>query len=138
MAARTHAQQFANHTLPTAIFATPTAIASAIANGEATRALATIWERAGADIAPIARMHGNDLGATLHRRGVYTTLVIAPPAPRESGDPAAIIIIGRGDGISKLTALAYYVVELVLDAATGLPRFTIVSRTQHDARGTSF
>src|SRR5258708_1159119 len=116
MAAPTHAQQFANHTLPSAIFATPTAIASAIANGDATRALSTIWERAGADLAPIARMHGKDLGATLYRRGVYTTLAITPPAPRETGDPAAIIIIGRGDGISKLSALAYYVFELVLDA----------------------
>ena len=129
---RTHAQQLANATLPRAVFRDPLAFTSAIAGDAAAPALAALWEQAGAELAPIARMPIAGLTATFERRGLYVTVIVTPPSPRESGDPAAIAIIGRGDGVSKLTTLAYYVLELVLDPATGAPSFTIAS---YSARG---
>ncbi len=133
--ARTHAQQFGYETLPRAVFGDPLAFTRAVANGDASRALAALWEQAGAELAPIARMPGAGFAARLERRGLYVTAIVAPPPPRASGDPAVIAIIGRGDGVGRLSTVAYYVLELVLDQAAGSPRFRIVSRTGLEERG---
>ncbi|HUS30636.1 MAG TPA: hypothetical protein VMZ53_19135 [Kofleriaceae bacterium] len=131
MAGRTHAQQLANHTLLQQVSADPLSLTRAIAAGEGERVLQEIWQKAAYELAPIARMPGVGLSATMERHGLYTVVQVMPPPPRESGDPAAIVIIGRGDGSSKLSGIGYYVLSLVLDAVTGAPRFTFASR---DAR----
>jgi hypothetical protein len=103
----TPAQEVANQTLPQAVFADPLAFTRALA-------LPDGWS------------------ATIERRGkgVYTTVIVTPPAPQESGDPAAVVIVGRGDGTTKLTTLGYYVLELVLGGEA--PRFQVVSRTDRE------
>lgn len=131
---RSHAQLFANQTLARAVFANALAFTKAIAAGEASALFGSLWEQAGGELAPIHRAANTGFTAAVERRGMYSIAIITPPAPRESGDPAAIAIIGRGDGLTKLSTVAYYVLELHLDATVG-PRFTIVSRTGLDERG---
>lgn len=135
---RTHAQQFANETLPRAVFADPLAFTRAIAAGKAAAALAARWDEAGAELAPIARAPGTGLAASLTVRGLYAIALVTPPVPRASGDPAAIVLIGRGDGADKLTTLAYYVLELVLDPVTGAPSFALVARSRLGEREASW
>jgi len=133
---RTHAQQFANQVLPRVVFANPLAFLQSIAATDPPQALGSYWEKAGADLAPIERTTGAGFAAMIERRGRYVILIVTPPAPRDSGDPVSIAIIGRGDGVSKITTLAYYVLELERDAATQTLRFHIVSRTgAADERG---
>jgi len=122
-------QRFANEILPRALFADPLAFTRAIAGGEVSRVLAELWDQA-ADPAAAARIDGAGLAATLERRGHghYVTSIVTPPPPRASGDPALIAIVGRGDGADKLSTVAYYVLELELDAE-GAPSFRVVSRT---------
>ncbi len=131
---RSHAQLFANQVLPRAVFANGLEFTKAIAIGDTATLFVPLWEQAGAELAPLHRAPNTGFTATVERRGLYTIAIITPPPPRESGDPAAIAIIGRGDGITKLSTIAYYVLELHLDATLG-PRFTIVSRTGLDERG---
>jgi len=117
----TSAKQFANAILPHAVFADALAVTRPIASG---------------DTSALTAMCGANVTATIerHGRGLYATAVITPPPPRESGDPALIAIVGRGDGTTKLTTLAYYVLELVLDDKG--PHFTVVSRTDRDKLAT--
>jgi hypothetical protein len=134
---RTHAQQFANETLPRTVFADPLAVMRLIAD-DAPRAFAALWEQAGAELAPIARVPGSAITARITRRGLFVTAVITPPIPRATADAALIAIVGRGDGALKMSTVAYYVLELGLDAATGTPRFTLISRTRVGAIETTW
>ena len=129
-----HAQQFANHTLPRAVFADPLAVARAIDAGEAPQLLGALWDQTGEQLVPIARMPNTGFTATIERRGSYTMIMIVPPAPRVPGDAALIAIIARGDGVTKMLTVGYYVLELALDAER-LPRFEMVSRGSADDKG---
>src|SRR5215831_6498709 len=123
--AASHAQRFANEVLPRALLADPLAFTRAIVAGEAASVLAQLWEQAGSELAPAHRADGAGLAASLELRenGLYVTAIVAPPPPRDTGDPALIAIVGRGNGTDKLTTVAYYVLELVLDASV---RFKLV------------
>lgn len=132
---RSHAQQFANVTLPRAVFTEPLALVRALAGDEPIKALGPLWDLAGADLAPIERTAGAGFAALIERRGRYVIAIVTPPAPRVSGDPVAIAVIGRGDGVSKISTLAYYVLELEHDLKTHALRFTVVSRNRLDERG---
>ena len=123
---RTHAQQFANETLPRALYADPLGFMRSLAADP--HVLEPLWEQAGAELAPIARVPASAFTTRIARRELFITAVITPPLPRESEDPALIVIVGRGDGVEKMTTVAYYALELVLDARTGTPRFRLVSR----------
>ncbi|MGE5183733.1 MAG: hypothetical protein ACM31C_16790 [Acidobacteriota bacterium] len=136
--ARTHAQRFASDSLPRAVFGDALALTRAIACGEATAILAALWDDAGAEMAPIARVPGTGFAATLDRRDRYVTAIILPPPPRGSGDPAAMAIIGRGDGVDRLSTVAYFVLDLVLDPRTGAPGFTISSRAAAGDKGVTW
>src|SRR5260221_6801832 len=136
--ARTHAQQFANETLLHAVYADPLAFMRTIASDDAPRMFAALWEQAGAELAPIARIPGTAITTRITRRDLFITAVITPAIPRATEDAALIAIVGRGDGAHKMSTLAYYVLELVLDAATGAPRFKLVSRTRQGAIETTW
>jgi hypothetical protein len=125
--ARSHAQLFANQTLAKAVFANPLSFTQAIANGTSDALLGALWSEAAGELAPIDHISNTGFLASMERRGLYTIAIIHPPAPHASGDPAMLAIIGRGDGISKMSTIAYYVLELQLSQHG--PRFTIVSRT---------
>jgi hypothetical protein len=124
---RTHGQLFANQTLRSAVFAEPLAFLRAIASGD-TAALAAAWDGAGRDLEPAARVPGTGFRATVEQRGRYAIAIVTPPAPREPGDPALIAIVGRGDASTKISTLAYYVLELERD------RFGVMSVTTEGAR----
>jgi hypothetical protein len=130
---RSHAQQLANQTLVGRVTADPLWLPRAIASGEAEKALSEAWDQAGTEIPPIFRTQASGFAATMERHGLYTFVHVMPPAPRVSGDPAAIMIIGRGDGASKLSGIGYYVLSLVVDA-TGIPRFTMASREARETK----
>lgn len=131
---RTHCQQFANQTLRRAVLAEPLAFMRAIANGDTAAALARPWKRAILDLDPSAQVPSNGCSAVLEQRGRYVIVIVTPPAPRESGDPALIAIVGRGDGTTKISTLAYYVLELDRDRSSGAPRFDIMSFITEDER----
>jgi hypothetical protein len=135
--ARGHAQEFANRALARAVYADPLALSRAIAAGTASQLLASVWEQAGADLAPIERAPAGTFAATLVHRGMYAIAMVLPPAPRVSGDPAAIALIGRGDGVDKLSTIAYYVLELRLDPRTGAASFTLSAPTATNERAAS-
>jgi hypothetical protein len=126
--------------LPRALFADPTAFTRALAAGEGPAQLAALWQQAGDELAPIARVAAaaGAFTATIARRGLYTIAQVIPPPPRETGDACAIVVVGRGDGDSRMSTLGYYVVELVLAAqGGGEPRFVVMSRSDRDERGSS-
>ena len=127
--AASHAQLFANQVLPRAVLSDPLAFTRAIANGDAPRVLAELWQQAGDELAPIYRADGAGMAAILMPRppGLYVTAMISPPPPRETGDPALIAVVGRGNGVDKLTTVAYYVLELLIDGP-GITRFKLVAR----------
>lgn len=131
--ARTHAQQFANHTLVQAVLADPLKVVAPIAAGDLS-GLEAIWEAAALDVSPIARVKAVGLTATLERHGLYTSVIVTPPAPRESGDPAAIMIVGRGDGSSRLSAVGCYVLSVAIDPKSFAMTFTLVSRNGQDEK----
>jgi len=132
---RTHAQQFANHVLPRALFADPVTFTRAIGNGTAAVLFISMWREPGDALAPVGGGPRAAITGPVARRGLSTIAHITPPAPRESGDAAAIVVVGRGDGDTRLSTVAYYVVELVIDG--GMPRFAVVTRTGREERGTS-
>jgi len=132
---RSHAQQFAHETLPRAVFGDPLALTRAIDSNEAAQFLNTVWEQAAAQLVPIARMPNPGCSATIERQGLYSMVMVTPPPPRVSGDPALIAVIGRGDGIGRLATLAYYVLDLVLDPRTGVPSFAMTARSGPDEKG---
>lgn len=131
--AGSHAQYFANEILPRAVFSDPLALTRALASGSAGPMFAELWEQAGAQVGPASRIDGSALAGTIDKRasGVYTTASITPPPPRETGDPALITFVGRGDGAHKLATIAYYVLEAVLEPGPA-PQFTVVSRTDRE------
>lgn len=124
---RTHGQQLANQTLRRAVFAEPLTFMRAIASGDAAAALARPWKSAVLELDPSARVPGIGCSATLERRGRFVIAIVTPPAPRVAGDPAMIAIVGRGDGVTRISTLSYYVLELHRDRSSGAPRFDVVS-----------
>ena len=131
---RTHSQQFANQTLRRAVLAEPLTFMRAIANGDTAAALARPWKKAILELDPSAQVPANGCSATLLQRGRYAIAIVTLPAPREPGDPALIAIVGRGDGITKISTLAYYVLELDCDRSSGAPRFGVTSFIAEDER----
>lgn len=127
--ARTHAQQFANHTLVDHVYADPLAFVRSLAS-DAAGTLGALWEQAGTELAPIARVAGAGFAVKSETLGLYTIAVIELPAPRESGDPVAVAVIGRGDGTTKLGTIGYYTLELAHDVATGALSFSIFALTR--------
>lgn len=125
--ARSHAQLFANQILAKALFANPLSFTQAIANGTSDALFGALWTEAAGELAPIEHTANTGFMASMERRGLYTIAIIHPPAPHASGDPAMLAIIGRGDGTSRMSTIAYYVLELHVSQHG--PRFTIVSRT---------
>src|SRR5689334_13846197 len=107
--ARTHGQQFANDTLPRAVRADGRALTRPSDAGEAANSLAALWGEAGEHIVPVARGANTGFAAVVERHGRYTIAIITPPPPRGAGDAALIATIGRGDGISRLSTVGYYV-----------------------------
>ncbi len=122
MGGRTHAQQFANSTFASRVYADPAGTLASIVADPA--ALAAIWDEAGAELPPIARAPATGLSATVEPVGRYAIAIVTLPAPREATDPAFIAVIGRGDGTTRLTTVGYYTLELA-QYGEGTPTFAI-------------
>ena len=129
---RSHGHRFANEALPEALFDNPLVFARTLATGRyGLQLIASAWDRAGALLPAADRAGRSGLTATLEQRGPFATIQITVPPPRETGDPAAIVIVGRGDGVTAFDDAQYFMLEL------GDARFHVVSRTAHDEHGTN-
>jgi hypothetical protein len=109
--ARTHAQEFANNALAGRVFADPVGAVRALAT-DPVAMLTSLWEQAGAELPPIARVPAAGLTAAVQPLGRYAVAIVTLPPPREPGDPVFVAVVGRGDGVTKLSTVAYYTLEL--------------------------
>lgn len=129
--ARTHAQEFANNALAGRLFADPVGTVHALATAPGPL-LTSLWDQAGADLPPIARMPAAGLTAAVQPIGRYAVAIVTLPPPRDPGDPVLVAVVGRGDGVTKLSTLAYYTLEL--SGTAGAPAFSTCSFTAANAR----
>ena len=130
--ARTHAQQFANVVLPGRVYADPFGTVRSL-QADAVGTLTALWEQAGADLPPIARVPAECLACTIEPVGRYAIVLITLPPPRDAGDPVLVAVAGRGDGTNKISTIAYSTLELST-AGPGLPSFGIYSVSSADMR----
>jgi hypothetical protein len=129
--ARTHAQEFANNALAGRVFADPVGTVHMLAS-DPVAMLTSLWEQAGADLPPIARMPAAGLTAAVQPIGRYAVAIVTLPPPRDPGDPVLVAVIGRGDGVTKLSTIAYYTLEL--SGTVGAPAFSTCTFTAAGAR----
>jgi hypothetical protein len=129
--ARSHAQEFANTALAGRVFADPVGTVYALAT-DPVPTLAALWEQAGAELPPIARMPSAGLTAAVQPIGRYTVAIVTLPPPRDAGEPVLVAVVGRGDGATKLSTVAYYTLEL--SGGIGAPAFSICSFTAAGVR----
>jgi hypothetical protein len=109
--ARTHAQEFANNALAGRVLADPVGTVRSLAT-DPLPLLTSLWEEAGVDLPPISRIPSAGLAAAVQPIGMFAVAIVTLPPPREIGDPVLVAVVGRGDGIAKLTTVAYYTLEL--------------------------
>jgi hypothetical protein len=122
--ARTHAQEFANNALADRVFTDPVGTVHTLAT-DPVALLTSLWEQAGADLPPIARMPAAGLTAAVQPIGRYAVAIVTLPPPRDPGDPVLVAVVGRGDGVTKLSTIAYYTLEL--SGSVGAPTFSTCS-----------
>lgn len=134
---RSHGHRFANEALPETVFDNPLAFARTLASQrQGLQLLASAWDRAGGRLAAADRVSRSGLTASVAPRGAYTVITIAVPPPRELGDPAAIVVVGTGDGATRFDAVHYFILELAVHTASGEARFVVVARDAHAEHGT--
>jgi len=134
---RSHGHRFANEALPETLFDNPLAFARTLATQrQGLQLLVSTWDRAGALLPAADRVSRSGLTATVEQRGAFVVMQIVVPPPREVGDPAAIVIVGSGDGVTTFDAVQYFILELDVHTATGDTRFVVVSRNARDEHGT--
>ena len=134
---RSHGHRFANEALPETLFDNPLAFARTLANQrQGLQLLVSAWDRAGALLSVADRVSRSGLTATFEQRGAFVVIQIVVPPPRELGDPAAIVIVGSGDGVTRFDGVQYFILELDVHTATGDTRFIVVSRNERDEHGT--
>jgi hypothetical protein len=129
--ARTHAQEFANNVFAGRVFADPVGTVHALAT-DPVAMLTSLWDQAGADLPPIARTPPAGLTAAVQPIGRYTVAIVTLPPPRDAGDPVLVAVVGRGDGVTKLSTIAYYTLELA--GKIGAPTTSTCSFTAAGAR----
>ncbi len=129
---RTHAQQFANVLLPGRVYADPYGTVQKIV-ADPVGVLTAMWDEAGSELPPIARVPAAGLAATVQPVGRYAIAIITLPPPRGAGDPVLVGVAGRGDGTNKLSTIAYSTLELST-VGPGTPTFGIYSVSSADMR----
>lgn len=129
---RSHGYRFANEALPEALFDNPLVFARTLATGRyGLQLIASAWDRAGALLPAADRAGRSGLTATIEQRGPFAAIQITVPPPREAGDPGAIVIVGRGDGVNAFDDAQYFMLEL------GDGCFHVVTRRPTDEHGTN-
>jgi len=130
--ARTHVQQFANVVLAERAYADPLGTVRALA-ADLPATFQPLWDHAGADLPPIARLPWTGVNLIVEPVGRYAIAILTLPPPREVGDPVLVAITGRGDGTTKLSTITYYTLE-VTSLGPGTPTFAIYSLSSADMR----